>query len=66
MTAPEELLEIKLSHGKWVKVDRYIFRSWTGERRRDGVAYNGPVFMLGTRDRFRKAWNRGGLVVTEE
>lgn len=32
----------------WLVVDRYIFRSWTGERRVNGKPYKGRVFVLGT------------------
>lgn len=39
--------EIKLADGRWIKVAEFIFRSWTGERRKDGVAFAGPVFVLG-------------------
>lgn len=39
--------EIKL-HGSWLKVNDWIFRSWQGERRQDGVPFQGPVFYLGS------------------
>jgi hypothetical protein len=32
----------------WSEVDWYIFRSWNGERRINGLAYVGPVYYLGT------------------
>jgi hypothetical protein len=33
---------------EWVEVTEYIFRSWTGARRIDGVDHTGPVYRLGT------------------
>jgi hypothetical protein len=33
---------------EWVKVTEYIFRSWTGQRRINGVEYHGPCYYLGT------------------
>ncbi len=40
--------EIKTEHGAWVKVTEYIFRSYTGKRRKNGKKYEGPVYYLGT------------------
>lgn len=36
-----------VTNGSWIKVDVYIFRSYTGQRRLNGRAWLGPVFMLG-------------------
>lgn len=33
--------------GRWLKVDAWIFRSWTGARRVDSVPYAGANFYLG-------------------
>ena len=35
-------------NGSWVKVNDWIFRSWGGPRRQDGVAVTGPVYYLGS------------------
>ena len=40
-------IQTRQPDGPWVSVSYYIFRSWTGNRRLDGVAYNGPVVILG-------------------
>jgi hypothetical protein len=37
-------------NGYWVAVTEYIFRSWTGKRRIDGVEHDGPVYVLGTNE----------------
>lgn len=43
------VLEIQVrSGGPWVKVDPWIFRSWTGPRRVNGEVYAGDVFLLGS------------------
>ena len=42
-------LEIHVNSA-WVEVTEWIFRSWTGGRRIDGVPYHGPVFYLGKDD----------------
>lgn len=36
-----------LVNDQWVKVSWYIFRSWTGERRLDGLKYYGPAAVIG-------------------
>jgi len=41
------MLTIKL-HSKWVAVDAYIWRSWTGLRRIDQAEHHGPTYLLGT------------------
>ena len=41
-------LEISVA-GVWVETTEFIFRSWRGERRVDGVSWAGPVFDWGTR-----------------
>lgn len=41
-------LDIELRSGKWIKIDEFHFRSWTGLRKIDGVDYHGPIFMLGS------------------
>lgn len=41
-----EKLEINVQ-GSWVEVNLWIFRSWSGPRRIDGVDYTGRVFYLG-------------------
>lgn len=40
------ILEICVND-KWVKVSWYIFRSWSGLRRIDGLPYYGPTCLLG-------------------
>ncbi len=47
-TETMDKFEIKTEHGSWVKVTEYIFRSYTGERRKNGKKYHGPVYYLGT------------------
>lgn len=39
-------LEIKVN-GCWLEVTEFIFKSWGGERRKDGIAYVGTVVYLG-------------------
>lgn len=39
-----------LLHNTWHQTTAYIFRSWTGARRIDGENYNGPVYVLGTKE----------------
>jgi hypothetical protein len=47
--APESPTKLEILLGKtWTEVNEWIFRSWSGERRQDGVAYRGPVYLLGT------------------
>lgn len=41
-------LEISVA-GRWVEVTHFIFRSWRGDRRVDGVPWVGPVFYYGSR-----------------
>ena len=42
-------LEIQVrAGGPFVKVDWYIFRSWTGARRRNDATWTGPVYVLGS------------------
>ena len=41
-------LEI-LVNGSWTSVSEYIFRSWGGGRRVDGVPRGGPLYYLGRR-----------------
>lgn len=48
----ENILEIKVNSG-WIEVDEWIFRSWTGERRKNNEEYNGPVYMLGSDEIFK-------------
>ena len=43
----EAKLEIKV-YDRWVEVDWYIFRSWSGGRRMDGQTYIGPTALLGS------------------
>lgn len=40
------VLEILLNN-KWFRVTSITFRSYDGERRANGVNYNGPVYMYG-------------------
>lgn len=40
------MLEIKVN-SRWVTVTWYIFRSWTGPRKLDGMPYYGPAVELG-------------------
>jgi hypothetical protein len=40
--------EIKIN-GSWAEVTSYIFRSWSGKRRIDGVDAIGPVYYLGSK-----------------
>ena len=40
-------LEISVA-GVWVETTEFIFRSWRGERRVDGVPWVGTVFEWGT------------------
>ena len=40
-------LEISVA-GVWVETTEFIFRSWRGERRVDGVSWVGTVFEWGT------------------
>lgn len=44
------MLEIKVrsTDNHWVEVSEWIFRSWTGARRKNGKAYEGPVYYLGS------------------
>lgn len=35
---------------QWFRVSDWIWRSWTGRRRFEGVDVHGPVFTLGTND----------------
>jgi hypothetical protein len=42
-------LEIKVSE-RWLEVSYWIFRSWTGERRRNGVRYYGERYNLGSEE----------------
>lgn len=49
---PGDLLEIKV-HRDWLKVTGWIFRSWTGDRRVNGVAYTGPVYVLHSDTEYR-------------
>ncbi len=37
-----------LCNSSWIQVTEWIFRSWAGERRKDGQAFVGPVFYLGS------------------
>jgi hypothetical protein len=37
-------------NNRWVKVNFYIFRSWTGPRSMNSKVYQGPRFILGTDD----------------
>lgn len=39
-------LEIMVN-GRWVGVTWWIFRSWSGRRRLDGLPYYGPSCLLG-------------------
>lgn len=50
------LLEIRVHprSEKWSKVTSYIFRSWSGQRRIDGKAFDGVVFYLGTNEISRR------------
>ena len=41
------MLEIQCN-GSWVAVNEWIFRSWSGPRRKDGQPFAGPVFFLGS------------------
>lgn len=40
--------EIKDDHGRWLEVDEYVFRSWTGKRKLNGKPYRGTVHRLGS------------------
>lgn len=42
-----DLLEIKVND-KWVEVNEWIFRSWSGPRRINTNDYTGTVFYLGS------------------
>lgn len=42
-------IEVRPGGGR-VKVDTWIFRSWTGPRFADGEPYDGPVYVLGSRE----------------
>lgn len=42
-----DTLEIQV-HGSWVAVNEWIFRSWQGARRKNGEAFAGPVYYLGS------------------
>lgn len=42
-----KIYEIKQSN-RWLIVDEWIFRSWTGERKLNGEPFNGDVYILGT------------------
>jgi hypothetical protein len=46
---PNAVLEIRVRQKsvEWSKVDPWIFRSWTGQRRVNGVLYSGPSYYLG-------------------
>jgi len=44
---PERVLEIYVNKA-WHQVSLWIFRSWAGPRRIDGVDYDGTVFYLGS------------------
>ena len=39
---------ISRTGGSWIEVSEYIFRSWSGPRRLNGVEWVGPVYLLGT------------------
>ena len=39
----------------WLEVSQYIFRSWAGERRVNGIEYKGKVFYLGSRKLYKQS-----------
>ena len=41
------MFKIKV-YNNWIEVDKWIFRSWTGERKLNNKLYNGPVYVLGS------------------
>jgi len=45
-------LEI-LVRRSWVEVSNYIFRSWAGERKKDGAPHYGPVYLVGSEEVFK-------------
>lgn len=52
MKAMSKKLEIEHS-GRWLEVSNWIFRSWTGNRRKNGKEYKGPVYILGTNKKYQ-------------
>lgn len=41
-------IKVRVGTDHWVRVDEFIFRSWTGPRRLNGETYLGPVYLLGS------------------
>lgn len=41
------MYKIKVNE-RWIEVDEWIFRSWTGERMLDNKPHEGIVYYLGT------------------
>jgi len=39
---------ISRAGGSWIEVSEYIFRSWSGRRRLNGVEWVSSVYLLGT------------------
>lgn len=50
-------LEVEFKPGKWARVTANEFRSAAGNRRINGEPYNGPVYYLGTNNRYLKKSN---------
>ena len=43
-----DILTIDTEHSKGLKVDPWIFRTWTGPRYINDIPYTGPIYYLGT------------------
>lgn len=59
-------LEVEYRPDTWARVTYYQFRSCTGNRRIDGVLYNGPIYYEGTNHRYLKKRNEAFRLVGVE
>lgn len=39
--------EVQSDRGTWLRTSQWMFRSWSGPRRLDGLTFDGPVYILG-------------------
>jgi hypothetical protein len=40
--------EIQTDHGQWCTTSQWMFRSWSGPRRLDGLTFGGAIYLLGS------------------
>lgn len=59
-------LEVEFRPGRWARVTANHFRSATGNRRINEVAYDGPIYYEGTNRRYARKKNEAFRIVNVE